>query len=76
MLKSIIFPVKSILDNFYRYLAIFSGHTGCNKMRQIVQIWVGQFFCSILYLFLFSSQDAAALQDDDARDPIYFKFAT
>ena len=27
MLKSIIFLVKSFLGNFYRHLAIFSGHT-------------------------------------------------
>ena len=27
VLKSIIFLVKTILDNFYRHLAIFSGHT-------------------------------------------------
>ena len=26
--KSFIFPVKSFLGNFYRHLAIFSGHTG------------------------------------------------
>ena len=29
--KSIIFLVKSFLGNFYRYLAIFSGHTGCKQ---------------------------------------------
>ena len=28
MSKSIIFLVKSFLSNFYRHLAIFSGHTG------------------------------------------------
>ena len=28
MSKSILFLVKSFLDNFYRHLAIFSGHTG------------------------------------------------
>ena len=28
MLKSFIFIVKSFLGNFYRHLAIFSGHTG------------------------------------------------
>ena len=27
----IIFLVKSILGNFYRYLAIFSGHTDCDQ---------------------------------------------
>ena len=26
--KSIIFPVNSFFGNFYRHLAIFSGHTG------------------------------------------------
>ena len=29
MSKCIIFLVKSFLGNFYRHLAIFSGHTGC-----------------------------------------------
>ena len=28
VLKSIIFVVKSFLGNFYKHLAIFSGHTG------------------------------------------------
>ena len=28
--KSIIFLLKSFLGNFYRHLAIFSGHTGAN----------------------------------------------
>ena len=31
MLKSIIFLVKSFLGNFYRLLAIFSGHTECHE---------------------------------------------
>ena len=30
--KSIIFLVKSFLGNFYRHLAIFTGHTGCNPL--------------------------------------------
>ena len=30
MLNSIIFLVKSFLGNFYRHLAIFSGHTAHN----------------------------------------------
>ena len=29
VLKSLIFQVKSFLGNFYRHLAIFSGHTDC-----------------------------------------------
>ena len=31
--KSIIFLVKSFLGNFYRHLAIFSGHTGGESVR-------------------------------------------
>ena len=31
LLKSIIFLVKSFLGNFYRHLAIFTGHTGCKS---------------------------------------------
>ena len=34
MLKSIIFLVKLLLGNFYRHLAIFSGHTGPIKNYQ------------------------------------------
>ena len=33
MLKSIIFVVKSFLGNFYRHLAVFSGHTDHKKAR-------------------------------------------
>ena len=36
MSKSIIFLVKSFLGNFYRHLAIFSGHTGPNAYSQLI----------------------------------------
>ena len=32
--KSIIFLVKSFLGNFYRHLAIFSGHTDYNILKR------------------------------------------
>ena len=44
MLKSIIFLVKSFLGNFYRHLAIFSGHTdcklkGCQNCNELTEDW-------------------------------------
>ena len=39
MSKSIIFLVKSILGEFYRHLAIFSGHTAVSQA--LPKVWNG-----------------------------------
>ena len=39
--KSIIFLVKSFLGNFYRRLAIFSGHTGVELQRRLISYSFG-----------------------------------
>ena len=49
VLKSIIFLVKSFLDNFYRHLAIFSGHTGYQK--KIVSVPGGLSNVSVCYCY-------------------------
>ena len=45
MLKSIVFLVKSFLGDFYRHLAIFSGHTVknvCCSIHRILSIVCAQ----------------------------------
>ena len=42
MSKSIIFLVKSILGEFYRHLAIFSGHTAVPQaLPKVWKVWNG-----------------------------------
>ena len=46
MSKSIIFLEKSFLGNFYRHLAIFSGHTASHSIKSEQKCAV--FFCGLL----------------------------
>ena len=45
MSKSLIFLVKSYLGNFYRHLAIFSGHTDRDWAEEVTQLLMSDVVC-------------------------------